>query len=106
VDGSSYPATSGISGNNNPPLQEGPGPEPPPGLKKPEPLHQIREDDRAVQHNFRFIGSPVDGVQFEEDKLVIVEFKTGDSRLTTKQRKIRDLVKKGKVCFEEITIRE
>jgi predicted Holliday junction resolvase-like endonuclease len=58
------------------------------------------------EHNFRFIGSPVDGIQFEDDRLVVVEFKTGSSVLTTKQRKIRDLVKKGKVYFEEITIRE
>jgi predicted Holliday junction resolvase-like endonuclease len=58
------------------------------------------------EQNFRFIGSPVDGVQFQDDKLVIVEFKTGNSQLTAKQRKIRDLVKKGRVYFEEITIRD
>jgi len=57
------------------------------------------------EQKFRFIGSPIDGIQFQDDKLVIVEFKTGDSRLTTRQRKIRDLVKKGRVYFEEITIR-
>ena len=58
------------------------------------------------EQGFRFIGSPIDGVQFEDDRVVLVEFKTGDSALTTKQRKIRDLVKKGKVYFEEIRIRE
>ena len=58
------------------------------------------------EQDFRFIGSPVDGVQFQDDRIVIVEFKTGGSGLTTRQRRIRDLVKKGRVYFEEIKIRE
>ena len=32
--------------------------------------------------NFRFLGSPIDGVQFEDDKIVFVEFKANQSRLT------------------------
>ena len=32
---------------------------------------------------FRFIGSPIDGIQFEEDRVIIVEFKTGSSTLMT-----------------------
>jgi predicted Holliday junction resolvase-like endonuclease len=54
------------------------------------------------EQNFRFIGSPIDGVQFENDKIVMVEFKTGDSRLTEKQRRIRELVERKRVEFEEI----
>lgn len=54
------------------------------------------------EQNFRFIGSPIDGVQFEDDKIVMVEFKTGDSRLTEKQRRIRELVERKRVEFEEI----
>jgi hypothetical protein len=30
---------------------------------------------------FRFLGSPIDGVQFEEDKIIFFEFKSGTSRL-------------------------
>lgn len=56
------------------------------------------------ENNFRFLGTPIDGVQFEDDKIVFVEFKTGDSRLSTLQRKIKDMVEKGKVKFEEIRI--
>lgn len=56
------------------------------------------------EHNFRFIGTPIDGVQFEDDKIVIVEFKTGKSKLSEKQRKIKELVEKKKVKFEEIRI--
>ena len=55
-------------------------------------------------HNFRFIGSPVDGIQFEDDRIIVVEFKAGKGSLSKKQRKIRDLVKAGKVEFEVVKI--
>ena len=56
------------------------------------------------EQNFRFIGTPIDGVQFENDKIVFIEFKTGDSRLSLRQREIRDLVNKGKIEFREFRI--
>ncbi len=55
--------------------------------------------------NFRFLGSPVDGIQFEEDRVVIVEFKAGSSDLSKRQRRIRDLVRNGRVDFEVIRLR-
>ncbi len=56
------------------------------------------------EQNFRFIGSPVDGVQFEDDKIVLMEFKTAGGRLTDKQKRIRELVRRGRVFFEEFRI--
>ena len=56
------------------------------------------------EQNFRFIGSPIDGIQFENDKIIFVEFKTSDSRLTVRQKEIRDLVNKGKIEFREFRI--
>ena len=53
---------------------------------------------------FRFLGSPIDGVQFEEDKIVMIEFKSAGSQLSTRQRKIRNLVREGKVDFQEIRV--
>ena len=53
---------------------------------------------------FRFIGSPIDGIQFEDDEIIIVEFKASSSRLTTRQRRIRDQVKEGRVEFKEIRL--
>ena len=55
---------------------------------------------------FRFLGSPIDGVGFEEDKILLTEFKVADSQLTTRQRKIRDMVKDNKVEFVEVRITE
>lgn len=54
--------------------------------------------------NFRFIGNPIDGLQFEDDKIVFVEFKTGESKLSEKQEKIKELVEKRRVEFQEMKI--
>ena len=51
---------------------------------------------------FKFLGRPIDGIQFEEDEIMIVEFKTGDSNMSQKQRRIKTLVEEGKVRFQEI----
>ena len=56
------------------------------------------------KNNFRFIGSPIDGIQFEDDKIVLVEFKTASSHLTSKQRRVRELVKGKKVIFKEFRV--
>jgi len=56
----------------------------------------------AYDHdNFRFIGNPIDGIQFEEDRIILVEFKMGDSQLSTRQRRIRKMVAENRVQFEE-----
>lgn len=50
---------------------------------------------------FRFLGTPIDGVQFEEDRIVFVEFKTNKSQLSKLQKHYRELVESGEVYFEE-----
>ena len=57
------------------------------------------------EQNFRFLGSPIDGVQFEKDKIVFVEFKAADSKLSQKQKEIRDLIEKNQVFFKEFNIK-
>ena len=51
--------------------------------------------------NFRFLGTPIDGVQFEEDAIIFVEFKANRSELSTSQRRFRNLIERGKVRWEE-----
>ena len=53
---------------------------------------------------FRFLGAPIAGIQFEEHKIVFVEFKSDESRMSNKQRIIRELVELDKVEFREIRI--
>ena len=55
--------------------------------------------------NFRFLGTPIDGIQFEEDKIIFMEFKTASGMLTEKQKQIKELVEKHKVYFEERSLR-
>ena len=50
---------------------------------------------------FRFIGTPIDGIQFEEDRIVFCEFKTNQSGLSPIQRQIKKLVQEGEVYWEE-----
>lgn len=54
--------------------------------------------------NFRFLGSPVDGVQFEADKIVFVEFKANESRLTPGENRLRQLVEAGRVEWMEFRL--
>ena len=54
--------------------------------------------------NFRFLGTPIDGVQFEDDSIIFVEFKAANSQLSKLQRHIRDLVRDGKVDFRVIRV--
>jgi hypothetical protein len=53
------------------------------------------------KENFRYIGDPIDGIQFEDDQILFVEFKTEKSKLTTKQNKIKKLVEERNVNWFE-----
>ncbi len=55
--------------------------------------------------NFRFIGNPIDGIQFEDHKIILLEFKTANSRLSQKQQEIKRLVDAHCVNFEEYHLR-
>lgn len=50
-------------------------------------------------NNFRFLGSPIDGMQFTQDRIYLVEIKTGKARLSKKQARCKELVKQGKISF-------
>jgi len=55
--------------------------------------------------NFRFIGSPIDGIQFNDNQILFVEFKTNKSKLTSSQHKIKKLVKEGKISWFEFRMK-
>jgi predicted Holliday junction resolvase-like endonuclease len=58
----------------------------------------------------RFIGSPIDFLVFDGlnedrcDQVVFVEVKTGESGLSTRERRVRDAVQAGRVQWEELRI--
>jgi len=51
--------------------------------------------------NFRFLGTPIDGIQFEDNKIILIEFKTAGSQLTERQRQIAELIWQKRIEFEE-----
>lgn len=56
-------------------------------------------------NNFRFIGSPIDGIAFESDSIIFCEFKSADSKLNENQKRIKELVKAGKIEWLEFRMR-
>ncbi|MEA2054674.1 MAG: Holliday junction resolvase-like protein [Candidatus Thermoplasmatota archaeon] len=46
---------------------------------------------------FRFIGSPIDGIQFDEEGIYLVEFKSAGGKLSDEQKKIKKMVEEKKV---------
>ncbi|HLD15481.1 MAG TPA: Holliday junction resolvase-like protein [Candidatus Nanoarchaeia archaeon] len=70
--------------------------------KVSEQLFPFMKDYPYNPSNFRFIGSPIDGINFEDDKIVFIEFKTGKSNLTDKQKRIKSLVENKKVSWHTI----
>ena len=57
------------------------------------------------QDRFRFIGGPVDGIQFEEDCILFVRFKEGNIPRTIDQEKIKKLLETGKVQWFEFMVK-
>ena len=47
--------------------------------------------------NLRWIGNPVDYIYFGETYIAIIEIKSGKSRLSKKQRKLKELIITGEV---------
>jgi predicted Holliday junction resolvase-like endonuclease len=54
---------------------------------------------------FRFLGAPVDGIQFEEDRIIFCEFKTNTSGLSPVQKRIKQIVESKRVYWEEFNFR-
>lgn len=51
------------------------------------------------QKDVNFLGMPIDFIYFGPEEVVFIEVKSGKSRLSKKQRTIRDQIKDGKVSF-------
>ncbi len=51
---------------------------------------------------FYALGQPIDGIYFGDDRIVFLEFKSGNAGKTQMERKIESLVKAKKVEFKEI----
>lgn len=74
-------------------------------LSSGKPSEQYMEKYPYDIEYFRYIGNLVDGIQFEEDRIIFVKFKTDQSQLSSRQNKIKKLVEKGKVEWFEFKVR-
>jgi len=71
-------------------------------------------DEHWRVEDWQFIGAPIDYVVFDwrqdkvenltDGKVVLLDVKSGKSQLTSKQRRIRDLIKAGRVEWREIRL--
>lgn len=74
-------------------------------------LGQIAENFAPLIQQFpynpkraRFIGYPIDLVVFEDNEIIFVEVKTGESRLNPNQKKVKELVEAGAITWKEIRL--
>lgn len=52
-----------------------------------------------------FLGQPIDYISFGQDEVTFIEVKSGNSQLSSKQRRIRDQILEGKVAWKEVRIK-
>ena len=70
-----------------------------------EKLAPFLSDFKHDPQNCIFLGQPIDYLVFNEEEIVFVEIKSGNARLTKKQRDIKKLVQNHKVTWKEIRIK-
>lgn len=58
------------------------------------------------QKDVNFLGMPIDFIYFGPDEVVFIEVKSGKSKLSKKQRTIRDQIKEGRVSFKTYRVPE
>lgn len=65
-------------------------------------LEGFKYDPKKLKPMFQ----PVDYICFDEEEIIFIEVKTGNSALSQKQKKIKQLIESGKVRFEIHRINE
>lgn len=64
-------------------------------------LNQFKYDRKRA----RFLATPIDYIIFEEDEIVFMEVKTGNSQLNANQRRVKEQVENKKVRWETLRIK-
>lgn len=74
-------------------------------------LGQISENLAPFLKDFKydpkrthFLGNPIDYIIFEEDKVIFLEIKSGEAKLSQGQKKIKEMIKNGNVEWDEMRI--
>lgn len=56
--------------------------------------------------NAHFLGQPIDYIVFTDKEIIFVEVKTGKSKMSPTQNKIKNIIEKGNIRFELIRFSE
>lgn len=70
-----------------------------------EQLAPFLESFPGDPHKLRFIGQPIDYISFDENEVVFYEVKSGNAKLSDKQRNIKYLIDNKKVRFATFRIK-
>lgn len=66
------------------------------------PMSENFEKFVGPRENATFLGKPIDYIYFDEEKIIFVEVKTGNSRLSNRQEKIKKLIKNKSINWIEL----
>jgi predicted Holliday junction resolvase-like endonuclease len=69
-----------------------------------EKLAPFLEDFTYNPENATFLGQPIDYIVFEDDEIVFVEIKSGNAKLSAKQKHIKELIQNKLVSWKEVRI--
>lgn len=74
--------------------------------QKAEHLAGLAENFPAPLHTLKFLGAPIDyvSIDLEKELIIFIEVKTGQSKLSDTQKKIRKIIKDKNVEFREFRI--
>lgn len=70
-----------------------------------EKLAPFLKDFKHDPQDIQFLGNPIDYVVFEPKGITLIEIKSANSRLTQKQKDIKNQVKNKKIFWEEFRIK-
>jgi len=70
-----------------------------------EKLAPFLKNFKHSPQDIQFLGNPIDYIAFEDDGITIIEIKSANSRLTAKQKIIKEQIKNKKVFWEEFRIK-
>jgi predicted Holliday junction resolvase-like endonuclease len=70
-----------------------------------EQLAPFLKDFKYDPKKAHFLGNPIDYVIFDENEIVFLEVKSGESRMSKKQKDIKNMIAAGKVRFDSMQIK-
>ena len=65
----------------------------------------LLKDFKYDRKQARFLATPIDFIIFEEEEIIFMEVKTGNSQLNANQRRVKKQEKKKKIRWETLRIK-